>query len=399
MAEERPKGKAEKGTREKASLKRSKHRPIEDVLRGIEDAQRAALLPSTRLFESLNRAVLDSQRVFESLNLRAVLDSRRVFESLNREVLDSQRRVESLNRAVLDSQRRVESLNLRAVLDSQRVFESLNLRAAFASISDWEASLTTRMATLQTQWVLRDYPDQSVIGFARLLRLSDAIHTEEPYSEPVGELVADELGDGVETEQDDSPTARDTAAIEAGLNPALIAFPPDTYNEVVSAAGFHFHLPRSPMPQAIESADPDAVFNPMHGQVMTAIEQQLRKIVEECLKALEGEKWMKRRVPEDMRKRWLERQKEDRQAGRPVYSPIQYADFMDLAHVIDRNDNWQKVFKPIFRDRDDFGVSLRRLHPIRKAIAHSRPLGRSEVLTLMSEATRIFKALRISVLS
>ena len=31
MAEERPKEKAEKGTCEKASLKRSKHRPIEDI--------------------------------------------------------------------------------------------------------------------------------------------------------------------------------------------------------------------------------------------------------------------------------------------------------------------------------------------------------------------------------
>ena len=386
MAEECPKGKAEKGTREKASLKRSKHRPIEDVLRGATRLPRGAL-GIHRLFGPVNvREVLDSRRVFESLNLREVLDSRRVFESLNL-------------REVLDSQRVFESLNLREVLDSQRVFESLNLRDAFASISDWEASLTARMATLQTQWVLRDYPDQSLIGFARLLRLSDAVHTEEPYSEPVGELLADELGDGVEEEQkEDSPTARDATAIAAGLNPALIAFPPATYSEVVIGAGFKFHLPPPPIPQAIESTDPDAMFDPMHGQVITALEQQLRKIVEECLRALEGEKWMKRRVPEDMRKRWLERQEEARQDGRSVYPPIQYADFMDLAHVIRQANNWREAFEPIFQNPDDLMASFRRLHPVRKAIAHSRPLDRVDVLFLFSEATRIFNALGIPIL-
>ena len=98
-----------------------------------------------------------------------------------------------------------------------------------------------------------------------------------------------------------------------------------------------------------------------------------------------------------MRKRWKERQEEDRSFGRPVYAPIQYADFMDLAHIVGQSNNWDEAFKPIFRDREDFMMSLRRLHPVRKAIAHSRPLGRSDVLTLVAEATRIFHVLGIRV--
>ena len=272
-------------------------------------------------------------------------------------------------------------------------------RATFASVSAWKVSLIARMATLKTPWVLQDHPDQSIIGFAHLSRLSDAVHTKEPYSEPVGELIADELGAGVEAEQDDSPTSCDTAAIEAGLKPDIISFPPTAYSAVVFAAGFHFRFNPLPTPQAIESADPKAVSDPIYYQVMTELEQRLRSTVEERLKALEGEKWIRRRVPEQVRNRWRERQGEDRQAGQPVYAVIQYADFMDLADVIGQSDNWRDAFKPIFRVRDDLIMSLRRLHPVRKAIAHSRPLGRVHVLTLVSEATRIFNALGMRFLN
>ena len=380
MAEERPKGEAKKGTVVKADSKRAKRLSIEDILRGVTP------LPSTRLFEAVGlQEALRAGQLFDSVGLQEALRAGQLFDSVGLQ-------------GALRAGQLFDSVGLQEVLRTGQLFESLNLGAAFASISDWEASLTARMAALQPQWVLQSYPDQSVIGFARLLQLSDAVHTEEPYSEPVRELVAEELGDGVEAEQDDSPTARDTAAIEAGLDPALIAFQPATYSEVVIKAGFNFDLPPPPVPRAIESADPDAVFDPKHGQVMIVLEQQLRNIVEKCLEALEGEMWMKRRVPGDMRKRWQERQEEDRQAGRSVYSPIYYADFMDLAEVIKRGDNWRDSFKPIFRDQDDLMVSFRRLLPVRNALAHSRPLGRAAVLTLMSEATRIFKTLGIPVL-
>ena len=67
---------------------------------------------------------------------------------------------------------------------------------------------------------------------------------------------------------------------------------------------------------------------------------------------------------------------------------------MDLETVVGRKDNWP-LFEPVLRNREDFCVSLRRLHPVRKAIAHSRPLCRADVLTLVSEATRIFGALKM----
>lgn len=273
------------------------------------------------------------------------------------------------------------------------------IRVVADSMSAWETRLNVRMAAIKTPWALHNRLKQSVIGFARLSRLSDAVHATRPFSAPVRKLVADELGAGVETHPDQTASERDEKAVKAGLNPDLIAFPPDSFGEVVFAAGFELRLTPMAVPQAIESPDSSAGFDPQPWRIITKLEQRLRHIVQEHLRGLDGENWVKRRVPEKMRNRWLERQHEERNAGRPVYEPIQYADFMDLADIIGRRDNWNDAFKPIFRNRDDFMVSLRRLHPIRKAIGHSRPVGRADVLILLSEAVRIFRALGMQSLN
>ena len=196
----------------------------------------------------------------------------------------------------------------------------------------------------------------------------------------------------------DNAAGRDEAALRAGLNPELIAFPRTTYPRVRFSAGFRLSFTSVPVPQAIEELDAGAMFNPRHWQILNELEQRLRQVVERRLKNLSGSNWGKQRVPQTVRERWLVRQQEDRTDGRPVYADIQYADFMDLAHVITRRDNWREVFQSIFVDRNDIAVSLRRLHPVRKALAHSRPLGRADVLILVSEATRIFRALGMRIL-
>ena len=317
-----------------------------------------------------------------------------------------------LNAALLPTATKIASINAElnaALLPTATKIASINAGlaravepywAVIASVSAWEASLTARMAALGNPWALQDRLDLSMRGFARLSRLSDAVHTSRPYSEPVGELVANELGVGVEADlYDDTPIERDENAVKAGFNPELIAFPTAAYSEVVLAVGFKFHFTPMPLPPTVESAVPGAVFDSMHGRVLTELEQRLRHIVEHRLSGLVGPNWIKHRVAEAVRKRWLERQGKDRDDGRPAFPPIQYADFMDLADIISQSDNWREAFKSIFQNKEDFLVSLRRLHPIRKAIAHSRPLGKSDVLTLVNEATRIFSALKIRVLS
>ena len=161
--------------------------------------------------------------------------------------------------------------------------------------------------------------------------------------------------------------------------------------EVVLAAGFKFRFTPAPVPQAVESPDPGAVFDPMHGAALTTVEQRLRHIVEERLSGLVGPNWFKRRVSEAVRNRCLDRQEQERQAcpRRPVFDPIQYADFMDLADIIGRSDNWREGFKSIFQNREDFLVSLSGSTRFGRLLLIAVPLARSDVLILVNETARI----------
>ena len=305
--------------------------------------------------------------------------------------------------AHMHATRRITALHATA-LRQTRSFA--HYRVSTSSISDWQANLTAHMhaavhfrEVLKASWALPDRLDQSTIGFARLSRLSDAARTAKPYSTPVAELFTEELGSAAEFLPGQNANERDAAAIHAGLKPELIAFLPAVYSDVVLAAGFGFRITPMAVPQAVESGDPGATLDPMHWRVLTELEQRLRHVVEETLTKLDGSHWLKRRVPPSMRQRWEERQEGDRTAGRPVYAAIQYADFMDLADIVGRSDNWREAFQRIFRNKEDFITSLHRLHPVRKAIAHGRPLGRADVLTLVAEVTRIFGVLGIRVLN
>ena len=239
---------------------------------------------------------------------------------------------------------------------------------------------------------------ESNAGLSRLSHLSHLVQLEEPVPPPIGKLLENDFGDISTSDLSHNADECDKVAMRAGLNPESIAFPRTTYRRVLFDVGFRLSFASVPAPEAIEESDAGAAFNPHHWQILNELEQRLRQVVEQRLKNLSGSNWAKQRVSQTVRERWLVRQREDRADGRSVYADIQYADFMDLAEVITRRDNWRDAFQPIFGDPNDIAVSLRRLHPVRKALAHSRPLGRADVLTLVSEATQIFRALGMRVL-
>ena len=173
---------------------------------------------------------------------------------------------------------------------------------------------------------------------------------------------------------------------------------PPSGDSISTRFEFCVSLGPTPIPPAIEAADPEATFDSRYWWMLNALEQRLRSVVERNLSRSVGSKWVKQRVPQEVREQWIRRQEEDRESGRPVYAAIQYADFMDLADVVARRDNWREVFRHVFSDCADITAAFRRLHPIRKAIAHGRPLSRIDTLTLVSETVRIFHVLRLTVL-
>ena len=335
-------------------------------------------------FKRLSRTCAELSRPFEGM--RAAMAGAALARSEEIE------RLSSLGAAVARS---VEVSGFRAISDDiTRAGEAYRNSIASTLKSSSEIGSGVQFRSQRWSWSL----DGVDPGFARLSNLGRVIHTEEPYSRTVGRLLENELGDVSTPDLSADADERDEVAVHGGLNPELIAFPRDAYPDVLFSAGFRLSLSSVPVPQAIEGPDVGEVFDAYHWQIFWSLEQRLRQLVEQRLSDLVGASWIRKRVPEDVRIRWSERQRADRDEGRPVYSMIQYADFMDLAAIIRKGDNWREAFDGVFESKEDIAVSLHRLHPVRKALAHSRPLGRADVLTLISEATRILRALGVRLL-
>ena len=190
---------------------------------------------------------------------------------------------------------------------------------------------------------------------------------------------------------------------DAGISTAHLESIPDSvkpssHSQLLFRAEFDIRLDLAPIPCLIDSSQTFSATDQLHWLVFRGLERQLRVAIRNQLLGLAGTDWIKQRVPPDVHMKWHKRQDEDRAACRPVFEAIQYADFMDLQKVIVRKDNWRDVFRAIFQSREDIIVSFTRLHPVRKALAHSRSLSKLDVLTLVSETSRVLSRLKIQKL-
>lgn len=265
---------------------------------------------------------------------------------------------------------------------------------AFAQLDGWKRDLADRMGRISSAWALADDLEFSGMAFGELTRLGSTIRYDAPFSEATDEYVIDELGQLVTVDDDADEEAREIAYSEAGRNPDLIAFPRPVYGGVLIAAGFTFDVPAAPAPVAIANGDDSAKFDPEFYAALTHLEQHLRQFVQSRLAALDSA-WLRRRVPGDMLRDWKLRQSEDEAAGRPVYEPIQYANFMDLADIICARNNWNETFQAAFQKSDALRVSLMRLHPMRNNTAHSRPRTQTDMLYFTTEAHRLLRAMGV----
>lgn len=269
-------------------------------------------------------------------------------------------------------------------------------KSIYPSMSEWEKTLSKRMFNLSQIAKIPDLSSQSVLGFAKLTRLSDALHFAQPYSEPVNELIQEEFGGVIDhCENIETGDQRDKANIKAGFNEDLIAFPHEQMSNVVIRAGFEFPFPIPPKLPHGQSEDNSMIHDQKFNFIITSVEQHLRKLVMTMLFELEGYRWEKRRVPETILQNWHDRKIADPNEGKDTLNLIYYSDFMDLLTIIIKRDNWNDAFQSIFHRKVGIEETLRRLHPIRNAISHSRPLGRTDIVTLYAEALRIIQTLGI----
>ena len=333
------------------------------------------------------RTLANATRVNDSV-LRAARDALATTDAFARyRELDGE-----LNRAILSASRATLPVpDLRSVVE--RTLAALQPTKAFAdAIKGYETALA-RFTKLTIPWALDEYPELSAAGFARILRLRNSAALHAPYGPATSEIYDEELGEPVPFDPDATTDDREAAAIEAGTNPEVIAFPAPAFPGVLIVAGFEFEL--SPLdPPASNAGDRSGGFDPRHHYLLHQVEHRLRVFIEAELSQIAGEAWIRKRVPEPMRKKWRDRQQEDHDDRGDSYSPIFYADLTDLSDLICKNDNWEDAFRSVFKHKDELQLGIRRLTPIRRALAHARPLPRTDQLFLASEALRILLALK-----
>ena len=148
--------------------------------------------------------------------------------------------------------------------------------------------------------------------------------------------------------------------------------------------------------QFISEQNEDFLFNFEAYEHLYDLERYLRGLIQ--VRIIEPNKSnLENKIPPEMIEKWKSRKEEEEK--NPLidgnYELIDYSDFTDLKHLFEKGRNY-KLFEDII-NQEHFKVVISKLHemdPIRKKIAHSRPLSKKELDRLIlytEDISKIFK--------
>jgi hypothetical protein len=109
-------------------------------------------------------------------------------------------------------------------------------------------------------------------------------------------------------------------------------------------------------------------------RALDAFERELRAFIAEKLEGLEGPKWFKRRVPQDVKEHAANRRREALANGEHDASIIEFTDLGQLIPVVLKGDNWDQAFAQVFQNRAAFEVDMQRLVAARRPTMHGRAI-------------------------
>ena len=266
-----------------------------------------------------------------------------------------------------------------------------------ASQINWTNSLAAQIKNINRPWLHPEFSNLSVEGFAVISRMNTIVGSKNPYSDQAREIIDEDLGEPITIPEDSDVDERDEAHIEAGINPSILAINPPAFNDVLIETGFFFKAQFTPLPTTDDDKDPGNIFHPGHNAMITAVEQNLRQFISIHMSKKYGTNWIENRISATLFKNWKDRKTIAIDAGETALDLIQYSNFNELKDIIIGKQHWREVFSHIFQRKEHFATSMDRLHPIRLALAHSRPIGKGQQFTLISEASIILRTIGIDV--
>ena len=134
-------------------------------------------------------------------------------------------------------------------------------------------------------------------------------------------------------------------------------------------------------PQFPEGIRDEAASMARHYEIFYCLENSIRQLIADRLRAEAGDQWWSLRVPEFVRKNAEANQKREIGTGMTPRSAemIAYTTFGELGEIV--KTNWD-LFGDTFRDMNAVQNVLSRLNSLRAPIAHCCALAEDEVLRL-----------------
>lgn len=130
--------------------------------------------------------------------------------------------------------------------------------------------------------------------------------------------------------------------------------------------------------------------------LMYVIENGLRELIIDRMAGSFGPHWMKNGLPGDVLTRVREAKEYERRTPWSSFVPLHplyYLAFPDLATIVEKKDNWEKIFQPVFQRKDVAIALLRKLEPLRNKVAHNRRATADDVMVANAALVQLERTL------
>jgi hypothetical protein len=357
-------------------------------------------------FEEMQRKI-ESSLITQDKFVRASVSAAEALRQhgISSLVSQSQREVEHWNRLVISYEQRFYIPNFDKLAQiANSVANSLRSTTKFR---DQAASILNAAKAMRTPWLDAQDSMRSYVGFTELQNIGRSLTTLPPFSDELTKTLRENLGDWRHITKIRSAIIADAIGRfdfyrSIGFKDELTDFPVAAFDQSLDLAGLWYQTTPSVV-SAYNSGldvglDEEELGNERNRNaydLLLRFETQIRHFITTRMEEIFGSNWVKQRVPGDIYKAWKGKQQTARQRGEERHPLIAYADFSDYIKIIERNDNWKDVFKPIFGRREDVQESFMRLYPIRLCTMHARIITLDDELLMQVETRRILKAIGV----
>lgn len=256
------------------------------------------------------------------------------------------------------------------------------------------------MEAMRNPWLRAEEASRSANAFASVQAIGRTLADRSPFDEWVGSGLRSSLGDWRDHSSPAvamllEPHQRTRMYIERGFDPSLTDFSPSAFDESTALAGLRAPEDGGGTHDDAETAGDEIWYKRSRAAFdkLLRFEVAVRRYLDDAMRTAYGDGWEKRQLPPNMLAEWRERKQQASKAGGPDLPLIYYADFTHYKAMIERSDNWNKVFKAVFGRPEDVRESFQRLFPIRVCAMHARPITLDDELLLAVETQRVLAAI------